>query len=260
MVRRRGQPRRSAFFVFFLLVAAALALLWFLGALRGVLVRAEGDPARWTALAYGAGVASATLLLASASLFVAPAATAGAGRVPVRPGDGERVRERRRSRSSSARRWSAALLVLATSIVALPDGRPAALDGPRRLRGRSRCSSSPIFFLPLFVWLAWVLAISIVLIVRTARVTGWRSASTEEERCGTVRLALPAQATDDERGRHRHGTAAASWTATTPTTPGRTTPARPASIPAGRTAAGSTAEAAARTAARPASRDEGART
>jgi hypothetical protein len=32
-----------------------------------------------------------------------------------------------------------------------------------------------IFFLPLFLWLAWVLAVSIVLIVRTARVAAWRS-------------------------------------------------------------------------------------
>ena len=33
--------RNAEFFVFFLLVAAALAFLWFLGALRGVLVRAD---------------------------------------------------------------------------------------------------------------------------------------------------------------------------------------------------------------------------
>jgi hypothetical protein len=31
------------------------------------------------------------------------------------------------------------------------------------------------FYFPLFVWIAWVLAVSIVLLVRTARVTGWRS-------------------------------------------------------------------------------------
>jgi hypothetical protein len=82
--------RGAVFFVFFLIVGAALCLLWFLGALRGALVRAEGDPTRWTA----------PLLLFS------------------------------------------------------------------------------IFFLPLFVWLAWVLAISLVLMVRTARVAGWRGAST----------------------------------------------------------------------------------
>ena len=68
--------RTAELFVFFLLVAAALAFLWFLGALRGVLVRAERDPARWTALAFGAGVASATLLMASASVFLARAGAA----------------------------------------------------------------------------------------------------------------------------------------------------------------------------------------
>jgi hypothetical protein len=78
--------RGAAFFVFFLLVGAALVFLWFLAALRGVLVRAEGDPARWTALAFGAGVASATLLLASASLYVTPAVTAGQDAFPFDPG------------------------------------------------------------------------------------------------------------------------------------------------------------------------------
>mgnify|MGYP001343375132 CR=1 FL=1 len=68
--------RAAAFLVFFLFAAAALAFLWFLGALRSVLVRAEGDPGRWTAVGFAAGVASATLLLAAASLYVAPAATA----------------------------------------------------------------------------------------------------------------------------------------------------------------------------------------
>jgi hypothetical protein len=71
---------------------------------------------------------------------------------------------------------SAALLVLAASIVAHRTGllpRWLALAGfvvaPALLFA--------IFFLPLFAWLAWVLAISVVLLVRTARVAGWRSAA-----------------------------------------------------------------------------------
>ena len=81
--------RGAAFLVFFLLAAAALSFLWFLGVLRSVLARAEGDPARWTAVGYAAGVASATLLLASASLFVAPAATAGDDDFPFDPSTAE---------------------------------------------------------------------------------------------------------------------------------------------------------------------------
>ena len=163
--------RGAAFLVFFLLAAAALALLWFLGALRGVLVRAEGDPARWTALGFGAGVASATLLLAAASLYVTPAATADQGDFPFDPATANAFTNAG-FMLLVASAMTAALLVLATSIVSYRTGllpRWLALAGfvvaPVLLL--------TIFFLPLFVWLAWMLAVSIVLVVRTARVAGW---------------------------------------------------------------------------------------
>ncbi len=168
--------RGAAFFVFFLIVGAALCLLWFLGALRGVLVRAEGDPARWTALGFGAGVASATLLLTAASLYVTPAATAGQEEFPFDAATANAFANAGFA-TLVCSAMAGALLVLATSIVAYRTGllpRWLALAGfivaPLLLFS--------IFFLPLFVWLAWVLAISLVLIVRTARVAGWRGAST----------------------------------------------------------------------------------
>lgn len=165
--------RSAEFFVFFLLVAAALALLWFLGTLRGVLVRGEGDPARWTALAFGAGVASATLLLASASLFLAPAGAATQDEFTFDPSIANAF-----SNAGYAllvcSAMTSALLVLATSIVALRTGilpRWTALAGflvaPVLLFA--------VFFFPLFVWLAWVLAVSVLLVLRTARVADWRS-------------------------------------------------------------------------------------
>ena len=169
--------RGAAFLVFFLLVAAALAFLWFLGALRSVLVRAEGDPARWTArrLRRGRGERDA------------PARRG----VPLRrPGGHGRRRTTFAFDPSTAETFAnagfvllvcstmaGALLVLATSIVAHRTGLLPALAGARRLRRRARHSCSTIFFLPLFVWLAWVLAVSVVLVVRTARVAGWRAAS-----------------------------------------------------------------------------------
>ena len=168
--------RGAAFFVFFLIVGAALCLLWFLGALRGVLIRAEGDPARWTALGFGAGVASATLLLAAASLYVTPAATAGQEEFPFDAATANAFANAGFAVLVCSA-MAGALLVLATSIVAYRTGllpRCLALAGfivaPLLLFS--------IFFLPLFVWLAWVLAISLVLMVRTARVAGWRGAST----------------------------------------------------------------------------------
>lgn len=165
--------RAGAFFVFFLLAGAALAFLWFLGALRAILVRAEGDPARWTALAFGAGVASATLLLASASLYITPAATAGQEDFPFDPNTAKAFANAGFALLSCST-MSGALVALGTSIVAYRTGllpRWLALVGfvvaPLLLFA--------VLFFPLFAWLAWVLAVSVVLLVRTARVAGWRS-------------------------------------------------------------------------------------
>jgi len=164
--------RGAAFFVFFLLAGAALALLWFLGALRGVLVRAEGDPARWTALAFGAGVASASLLLASASLYVTPAATAGQDEFPFDPSTANAI-ENAGFALLICSTMSGALVALGTSIVA---HRTGLLPRWLSLAGFVVAAALlfAVFYFPLFVWIAWVLAVSLVLLVRTARVAGWR--------------------------------------------------------------------------------------
>jgi hypothetical protein len=165
--------RSTEFLVFFLLVGAALAFLWFLGALRGVLVRAERDPARWTALAFGAGVASATLLMASASLFLARAGAASQDEFAFDPATANMF-----SNAAYAllvcSTMSAAILVLATSIIGL---RTAILPRWTALAGFvvAAVLLFAFLFVPIFVWLAWVLAVSIVLIVRTARVADWRT-------------------------------------------------------------------------------------
>jgi hypothetical protein len=164
--------RSTEFFVFFLLVAAALAFLWFLGALRGVLVRGEGEPARWSALGFGAGVASATLLLASASLFLAPAGAASQDEFAFDPATANAF-----SNAGYALLvcsvMTAALLVLATSIVALRTGILPRWTG---LAGFvvAAVMLFAVFFFPLFAWLAWVLAVSLLLLLRTARVADWR--------------------------------------------------------------------------------------
>jgi hypothetical protein len=165
--------RGAAFLVFFLLTAAAIAFLWFLGALRSVLVRAEGDRARWTTVAFAAGVASATLLLASASLYIAPAATAGDESFAFDPSTAETFSNAGFALLVSST-MAGALLVLATSIVAYRTGLlPAWLALGGFLVAAVLLLA--ILYVPLFVWLAWVLAVSVVLLVRMARVTGWGS-------------------------------------------------------------------------------------
>jgi hypothetical protein len=165
--------RGAAFLVFFLLAAAALSFLWLLGALRSALVRAEGDPARWTAVAFAAGVASATLLLASASLYVTPAAAASEEKFPFDPSTANSLANAGFMLLVCST-MAGALLVLATSIVA---GRTGLLPRWLVLAGFvvAPVLLFAIFLVPLYVWLAWVLAVSVVLLVRTARVTDWRS-------------------------------------------------------------------------------------
>ena len=168
--------RGAAFLVFFLLAGAALCLLWFLGALRSVLVRAEGDPARWTALGFAAGVASATLLLAAASLYVPRPPRPARRTFPFDPSTAKTFANAGFARSS-ARRWPAPCSSWPRRS---SPTRPGLLPRWLALAGFivAPLLLFAIFFLPLFVWLAWVLAISVVLMVRTARVAGWRGAST----------------------------------------------------------------------------------
>jgi hypothetical protein len=71
---------------------------------------------------------------------------------------------------------SGAILVLATSIIGLRTGilpRWTALAG----FVVAAVLLFAVLFVPIFVWLAWVLAVSIVLILRTARVADWRTGS-----------------------------------------------------------------------------------
>lgn len=164
--------RDKEIFAFFLLVGAALVLLWFVAALRGILVRAEGEAARWTALAFGAGVASATLLCIAASLFVSPAILAEDGDFELDAGAGNLLTNAGYA-AFVCSVMAGAMLVFATSIVSL---RTLVLPRWLALVGFlvAAVLLFAVFFFPLFVWMAWVLAVSIVVILRTARVEGWR--------------------------------------------------------------------------------------
>lgn len=65
--------RDTVIFGSFLLMLAAVFFLWFVGVLRAVLRRAEGDVGRLSAIAYGGGVAAAAFMLAVPASNVAGA-------------------------------------------------------------------------------------------------------------------------------------------------------------------------------------------
>ena len=137
-------------------------------------MRAEREPARWTALAFGAGVASATLLMASASLFLARAGAASQDEFEFDPATANMFTNAAYA-ALVCSTMSAAILVLATSIVGL---RTRVLPRWTALAGFvvAAVLLFAVLFVPIFVWLAWVLAVSIILILRTARVADWRAA------------------------------------------------------------------------------------
>jgi hypothetical protein len=164
--------RDKEIFGFFLLVGAALVLLWFVAALRGILVRAEGEAARWTALAFGAGVASASLLCVAASLFSAPAILAEDGDFEVDPSAGTMFSDAGYA-AFVCSIMTGAMLVFATSIISL---RTLVLPRWLGLAGFlvAAILLFAVFFFPVFVWMAWILAVSVAVILRTARVEGWR--------------------------------------------------------------------------------------
>jgi hypothetical protein len=162
-----GDNRAKAFASFFLFLAGMLAFLWFLGALRAALATVEPPPGRMTPLAFGSGLVSATLLIGAISTFVAPAGAAeqegfefdaNAANVIANAGYAMFV----------AALVIAALFVAVVSSIAL---RTAVL--PRWLAWLGLPVAVvmlfSIFFFPLFVFLAWVLVVSVVMLLAAWR-------------------------------------------------------------------------------------------
>ena len=111
--------------------------------------------------------------MAAASLYVTPAATAGQEDFPFDPATANAFTNAGFTLLVCSA-MAAALLVLATSIVA---HRTGLLPRWLALAGFvvAPVLFLTIFFLPLFVWLGWMLAVSVVLVLRTARVAGWHA-------------------------------------------------------------------------------------
>jgi hypothetical protein len=152
---------------FFVFLAGVLLFLAFLGALRGRLVAAEGGSAWLTALAYGAGVASAVLWAVAIAFFTAPAFMVN----DTRPGNLDPNTFRMIS-DLGYEIWVAAIgigaiLVWATSALALRTrllprwfGWLCVLVGVLLLFG--------IFFIPAFIYWGWILVCSAFLTWRPA--------------------------------------------------------------------------------------------
>jgi hypothetical protein len=152
----------------FLIVLAGLCFLWFLTGLRARLARAEGLAGVYTTLAFGAGLVSSALWIVVGVFWMAVGYTAQeTPEYTVDPDTARLIAE------IGYLTWVfgtvvALLLVLATSLLGLRTGVV-----PRWLAWVGLLVAVAMFvtalFVGFFVFLAWVLAVSVALIVRRDR-------------------------------------------------------------------------------------------
>jgi hypothetical protein len=152
----------------FLVLAAALFFLWFLATLRARLVQAEGGRGGLAAAAFGAGLVWTVLTFAGIAAFVAPsAARADTSKFQLDPNTWRLLND------FGYTLWFAgttiaAVLVVATALVSARTGLL-----PKWLTWLSFVVAATLLFafmfIPILIFLGWVLVVSLVLLWKEAR-------------------------------------------------------------------------------------------
>jgi hypothetical protein len=160
----------QAIVAWFIWVASALAFLSFLGTLHDMLVRAEGGPGTLSALVFGPGLVFTGLYVAAVSVFAAPAALAD---------DSDFKLDANTAQMSNHAGYFllvggvmvASILALSASTAALRTGiLPAWLGWIGLIVAVAMLFA--IFFVPILVFVGWVLVVSLVMLVAAWRVRG----------------------------------------------------------------------------------------
>jgi Domain of unknown function (DUF4386) len=156
------------FAAFFIFLAGVLFLLVFFAALRARLAAAEGPGGHLAQLAFGSGVASAALWIGAVSFFVAPLAVANDRGALKDPGEIYAL-----TNDAGYLLWVGAvvfgaLVVWATSAVALKTGLLPRWFGWVGVVVGVICLFA-IFFIPAFVYWAWILVGSLLLLLLLLR-------------------------------------------------------------------------------------------
>jgi hypothetical protein len=151
--------------VFFLLVIAALLLVWFVTDLRGRLRAVESEPHGLSTLAFAAGIASATLLMAAVAVGVSPSFTrVDSDQFTVDP-DTVRLTGDTSYLLLVCSVMVTSILIAATSALAI---RTAVLPTWLGWIGLvvALAQLVAIVFVPLFALWGWILVVSIVLMLQ----------------------------------------------------------------------------------------------
>ncbi len=148
---------------FFCVLVGALFFVWFLSALRTRLARAEGKAGGLTAAAFGGGLVSAGLWLSAAALFTAPSfARSDTSKFQLDPNTFRILNDVGYSFWFGGT-TVAVVTVVATALLSLRAG-----PLPKWLAWLSFLVALTMLvafvFIPILIWLGWVLVVSIVLI------------------------------------------------------------------------------------------------
>jgi hypothetical protein len=150
-----------------LVLAAALFFLWFLTTLRERLVRAQGGMSGLAGAAFGAGLVWTALTFAAIATFTAPSfARADTGKFQLDP-DSYRLLNDLGYTLWFGGTTIAAVLVVATAVVSMRTGLL-----PKWLTWLSFVVAVTLLFafmfIPILIFLGWVLVVSLVLVFRGA--------------------------------------------------------------------------------------------
>jgi hypothetical protein len=162
--------RDQQFVAWFLFIASALAFLSWLGTLRDMLVRAEGGPGTLSSLVFGPGLVFTALYVAGVSMFAAPAALADESKYKLDPNTAEMFNDAGYLLLVGGV-MVAAIMVLSASTAALRTGiLPAWLGWVGLIVAVAMLFA--VIFVPILVFVAWVLVVSLVMLVAAWRVRG----------------------------------------------------------------------------------------
>jgi hypothetical protein len=157
--------RGEAVVAFDLIVAAALCFIGFLAVLRDRLARPEAEAGALTNLAFGGGLAAATLWLVAGVFWTGVAYTANETAEYVVDPNTERVVSEMAYLFFVTGVYATILVVLGTSLVALRTRvLPRWLGWLGLLIAASLLGALGVF--PFFLFLGWVLAVSVALVRR----------------------------------------------------------------------------------------------
>ena len=164
----RGRGAAGLLLMYSLVGLAGAALVWFAGGLRASLSRMEPAPGRLSAIAFGGGVASAILLLSGGAALLAPFTEVAIGSEEVFDPILHSVLGAMGFTAINYALIASAVMVVASSLVAIRWGGLPAWFAWLGLIVALALVANILYFFGLFVWVAWVLLASSLLLTRPA--------------------------------------------------------------------------------------------